>query len=278
MSQQTLHFSEILRDVLSITHARTLLLLNTCYEMDVVRDGCNEVIAAWARTDKYYDGTASFSNCLIRELRHAAARNEVLTVTQLYARLATHALVLDDPENTELPELPELPAHVVWDSTCRQSPIHLAPAASISRMITLWRPADDMCLRTHPVAVVVTVHLEGRPSTTGTLQALSRHSQSGLERTRVVTVVPSKYGYTVIMEVALDVWDRLSDNPAVSLVRFKIVPPGRPAPSIVRGLDRQQLAAGYLLIPFERRARLRYLENMFATTGRLPGIRSFHTA
>jgi hypothetical protein len=173
-----------------------------------------EIIAASAGDQVTYNGPPSFSSNLIQQLQHAAATKQILTSPQLYARLATKALVRDADGRAELGSTP----FHVQNYQVKRCPIYLAPVQSFED----WSVPRNFFVYSQPVNVLLSVHLrDGQFKTLQELREwLTRSRPSGVQRVHFCDIFPSGSA-TLIFEVTLDVWDSLPDHPAISFISFK---------------------------------------------------------
>jgi hypothetical protein len=209
------NFSAVRRLIIDNAATNVLVLLDCCYAGGGAIGVNKEIIAASAGDQVAYNGgTASFSSNLIQQLQHTAATKQILTSPQLYARLATKALVRNADGTAELGSTP---VHIQKYQIYR-CPIYLAPVTSVED----WSAPEQSFIFSQPVNVLLSVHL--RDGLIKTLQELrewlSRSRPSGVLRVHFCDIFLAGSA-TLIFEVTLDVWDNLPDHPAISFISFK---------------------------------------------------------
>jgi hypothetical protein len=208
------NFSAVRRLIIDNAATNVLVLLDCCYAGGGAIGVNKEIIAASAGDQVVYNGTASFSSNLIQQLQHAAATKQISTSPQLYARLATKALVRNADGTAELGSTP---VHIQKYQIYR-CPIYLAPVTSVED----WSAPEKSFIFSQPVNVLLSVHLrDGQIKTLQELREwLSCSRPSGVLRVHFCDIFLSGSA-TLIFEVTLDVWDSLPDHPAISFISFK---------------------------------------------------------
>lgn len=233
------NFSAVRRLVIDRAAPDVLILLDCCYAGGGAIGVNKEIIAASAGDQLAYNGPASFSSNLIQQLQHAAATRQILTSPQLYARLATKALVRNKDGTAELLSTP---IHIQNYQTNRR-PIYLAPVMSFEN----WSVPRSFAIFSQPINVLLSVHLrDGQLKTLQELREwLMRSRPPCVHRVEFRDIFPSGSA-TLIFEVTLDVWDSLPDHPAISFISFKqnihLPPPPSPQRTKPKSPEKEPVA------------------------------------
>ncbi|KAM0276577.1 hypothetical protein ACHAQH_006582 [Verticillium albo-atrum] len=130
--RSTINFNKLQDEIINRTDADVLVILD-----------CGAAAGA-------HNGANCFTNLLIQQLEHAVNSKQVMTTPQLYAELATPAIM--DENGPRI--LKSMPYHLQQYNSARM-PIYLAPKVPLAA----WASRERVCISRQPVNVLLNVHL-----------------------------------------------------------------------------------------------------------------------
>ncbi|KAL2689436.1 hypothetical protein Neosp_003490 [[Neocosmospora] mangrovei] len=212
-------FQQVRAQIIDPSPADVLILLD-CYVTPGRDIGHRkELIAASA-----FDGTteyspSGFTNALVQQLQQAIDNQHILSTAQLYSRLATrHLATRYLARKGRIPQLSAMP-YFLQNSGEGRVPIMLAPKMAHES----WTPGSARAVFNSPVIVILHVHLQDAHDSTWKIrQWLNETRPNNIDRIRIKSTFPSlPKGAIGIIEVTLDIWYTLREDPAISLIGFE---------------------------------------------------------
>ncbi|KAK3939200.1 hypothetical protein QBC46DRAFT_438381 [Diplogelasinospora grovesii] len=236
----SVNFSALRRHLIDDARPDVLMLLDCRYGLE--RDTCpqfgvKEIIQASPHTRglrgraAYQDGTdRTFSSHLMQQLTEAAASQEILTTSQLYARLAARALTFNP--GTKLTDLRCLPVHTHRHhhdpEQRRRQGLHLPLMLPV--LVDRLKRSESYTIAAQSATVILAVHLyDAGEGTLGDMQRWLRKEsrpRDADQRVRFIEAYPTLDSVTLLFETTLDVWDYLlREKPqALQFISFKCQP------------------------------------------------------
>ncbi len=205
---------------LDFAKADVLSILDCCHANGASLGAGKELLAACAQeTTAIKPSFTSFTTCLVQELQHAATTKNILTTSQLYARLVQNTFKLD---GSNKPLLDQTPVHTELYPAPRM-PIHFAPI--IAAMRPPWQGAPLERFPQVPVTVLLSAHLrDGHRNTQAELEHwLTTSRPYAVQRVRILRNCPTRSSM-LLFEVPVDVWHSLRGHPAMGFISVTGIP------------------------------------------------------
>lgn len=213
-------FQQVRAQIIDPSPADVLILLDCCVAPGKDIGHRKELIAASA-----FDGTtgyspSGFTDALVQQLQHAIDNQHILSTAQLYNRLATRHLATQYLAiQGRISQLSAMP-YFLQNSGEGRAPIMLAPKMAHES----WTPGDVLATFNSPVIVILRVHLRDAHASTWNQirQWLLENRCHNIDGIRIKSTFPSlPKGAIGIIEVTLDIWYTLREDPAISFIGFE---------------------------------------------------------
>ncbi|KAI8722419.1 hypothetical protein NCS52_00385700 [Fusarium sp. LHS14.1] len=199
--------------------ADVLILLDCCVAPGKDIGHRKELIAASAFNGTIEYSPSGLTDALVQQLQHAIDNQHILSTALLYNRLATRHLATQYLAiQGRIPQLSTMP-YFLQNSGKNQAPIMLAPKMAYGS----WTSGSVRAVFNSPVIVILHVHLQDAHDSTWKIkQWLYETRPHNIDRIRIKSTFPSlPKGAIGIIEVTLDIWYTLREDPAVSLIGFE---------------------------------------------------------
>ncbi|EQB55288.1 hypothetical protein CGLO_04801 [Colletotrichum gloeosporioides Cg-14] len=213
------YFTNIRRELIDGAEPDVLMLLDCPHAGGAGAIGPGKEIIAASVPDHLacVDGWRSFSACLIYHLRLAATNKHILTVPQLYSRLATNCFTFDVHGEAELASMP---IHIQQHCNTPRVPIYLGPILPAF----CWYSGRLGSYMSQPAIVVLSVRLRDTESII--LSDLKSWSAlSGVDfadRVHFKRAYSTVSGTEILFKATFDVWCGLRGCSAVNFVTIMV--------------------------------------------------------
>jgi len=213
--QDSIDFLKLRRDILDVSPAKVLMLLDCCYDArGGICQGGKELIAACNFKQQCGRGESGFSSQLVNRLQHAHDRGQTLSTPTLYNRLATKHFESKD----ETPKLATLPVFLNHD--CPFPALILYPMSPNTNRY--WAAAPTSGTMFQPANVVLSIHME-EPGP-GEMNAVGQiTSDVSSQHIRADRVYPSTSKLTlVVLTTTFSICYKLPRNPAITFFGIEV--------------------------------------------------------
>ncbi|KAF3809279.1 hypothetical protein GCG54_00011475 [Colletotrichum gloeosporioides] len=189
----SVYFTNIRRELTDNAEPDVLMLLENPHAGGAGAIGPGKEIIAASVPDHLAcaDGWRSFSACLVHHLRLAASNKHILTMPQLYSRLATKCFTFDVHGEAELASIP---IHIQQHCNTPRVPIYLGPILPAIWSIVLSELAS----------------------------ALLFSRLDGGDRLMLKRAYPAVSGTEILFRATFDVWCGLRGCPAVNFITIMV--------------------------------------------------------
>ncbi|KAI1070031.1 hypothetical protein LB507_007922 [Fusarium sp. FIESC RH6] len=230
--QDSIDFFKLKRDILDVSPANVLVLLDCCYDArgDVCQGG-KELIAACNFKQRCGRGESGFSSQLINRLQHAHDRGQILSTPALYNRLVTKHFESRD----ETPKLATLP--VFLQHACPLPALILYPMSPDTNRY--WAAAPTSGTMFQPANVVLSIRVQ-EPGP-GEMNAVAQMTSSiSSQHMQIDRVYPSTSKVTlVLLTTTFSIWYKLPKNPAITFLGTEI----NKDASLYKGYENQNMVS-----------------------------------